>query len=329
MKRTDRLMAILIALQQRAETAQSLADKLEVSKRTIFRDMEALAEMGVPLYALPGPAGGFRLMDGYRLPPLQLDAEEVLAVLFALNAMTKMADTPFNQARWTAIDKIRSILPSQLLQEVEPVLNHMEIQVPERSYKTPLLDELLKLTAAGTWLRVYYRSERHERWLTLLPRKVYTAHGYWYCDAFSVRHREERSFRVDRFVRMETAEAPSEDGQDMEVRPTERGEAGHSKQPIPIRASLTYRGALLTERDRHMGHLVRQVEEDRWELEFACPAEEYEWAVRHFFSLGQDAEVHQPAMLRADLCSRAEGLVRRYKDADQDLSASPAASIQP
>ncbi|AGA59116.1 putative transcriptional regulator [Thermobacillus composti KWC4] len=92
MRRMDRLVAILIALQQRPETAQSLADKFEVSRRTILRDMQALAEMGVPIWAEPGPAGGFRLMEGYRLPPLQLDSQEALTLLFALRALTRLAE---------------------------------------------------------------------------------------------------------------------------------------------------------------------------------------------------------------------------------------------
>lgn len=57
MKRTDRLMAILIALQQKPETAQRLADKFEVTKRTILRDMQSLSEMGIPLYSMTGPSG--------------------------------------------------------------------------------------------------------------------------------------------------------------------------------------------------------------------------------------------------------------------------------
>src|SRR5690349_16870199 len=106
LKRTDRLMAILIALQQRPETAQSLADKFEVSKRTVLRDMQSLSEMGIPLYSITGPKGGFRLMEGFQLPPLQLDSQEALTVLFALRAVARIADAPFKQARWTVMDKI-------------------------------------------------------------------------------------------------------------------------------------------------------------------------------------------------------------------------------
>ncbi|RJG23573.1 YafY family protein [Paenibacillus thiaminolyticus] len=92
MKRSDRLAAIVMALQTGTETAQSLADKFEVSKRTILRDMQALSEMGVPFYALSGPVGGYRLMDGYKLPPLQFSSLEAMTVLCALQGMTQLVD---------------------------------------------------------------------------------------------------------------------------------------------------------------------------------------------------------------------------------------------
>ncbi len=70
MNRTDRLLAILIELQRRQTvTAQSLAEKFETSIRTIYRDMDALNESGVPIYSMPGH--GYSLMDGYFLPPIQ------------------------------------------------------------------------------------------------------------------------------------------------------------------------------------------------------------------------------------------------------------------
>ncbi|MEF2965548.1 HTH domain-containing protein [Paenibacillus sp. M1] len=156
MKRMDRMMAIVMALQQRAETAQSLADKLEVSKRTVLRDVQALAEMGVPLYAVSGPGGGYRLLDGYRLPPLQLTAEEALTLLLALEGMTKYSDGPFRQAGWTVADKIRSVLPEQMLGQIAPWLKHVGLEVPERPTKTPHLHALVQFAAEGAWLRVRY-----------------------------------------------------------------------------------------------------------------------------------------------------------------------------
>ncbi|TNJ54250.1 WYL domain-containing protein [Paenibacillus hemerocallicola] len=316
MKRTDRLMAILIALQQRPETAQSLADKFEVSRRTVLRDMQSLSEMGVPLYAMAGPKGGFRLMEGFQLPPLQLDSQEALTVLFALRAMTKLADTPFNQARWTVTDKLKAILPKQTLTQIEPVLEHMEVEIPYRTVKAPHLSALLAYTAESKWLHVLYRSERHHRWLKLLPQRLYSAHGFWYCEAYSVVHEEARTFRVDRFEEIEVlAEEEGElsGRQAAQQKHADKQHVGDQSPPIRIVAKLTYRGALLAEQDVHIGERVKQSGDDQWELDFMCPGSERDWAIRFFYMLGPDAEVLSPEPLRDEVYRLASQVAGRYR----------------
>lgn len=303
-------MAIVIALQHKPTTAQSLADKFEVSKRTILRDMQSLAEMGIPLYAVPGPAGGFRLMEGYRLPPLQLDAGEAWTVLFALRSLTQMADAPYQQARWTAMDKIVAALPAQMLAQVEPMLAHAEVEVPQRKVKTPHLSALLAHAAESRRIRALYRSERHRRWLELAPRRIYAAHGFWYCEAYSETHGEQRTFRIDRFDEIEVLTGKPSTGL---VRKREEQQAGRPAAPVRIVASLTYRGALIAEQDYHIGGAVKQVSEDAWELIFQCPAEEWDWAVRFFYMLGLDADVKDPLTLREELFAMAHRLCDRYR----------------
>jgi predicted DNA-binding transcriptional regulator YafY len=306
-------MAILIALQQKPETAQRLADKFEVNKRTILRDMQSLSEMGIPLYAMPGPSGGFRLMEGFQLPPLQLDSSEVLSVLFALRTLTQMADTPFKHARWTVMDKLMAILPEQTLKQIEPMLAYVEVEVPQRTVKTPHLSLLLEHTAESRWIHVRYRSENHHRWLQLLPRKIYAAHGYWYCEAYSVTHREGRTFRVDRFEQLEVLEKPDDAIEDM------RKSEEILRQSVPIAlstrivAKLTYRGALLAEQDVHIGDNVKQISDEMWELDFMCPESEWSWAGRFFFMLGLDAEVMEPERLRSELFDLTNQLGNRYR----------------
>mgnify|MGYP001381394325 CR=1 FL=1 len=306
MRRMDRLVAILLALQQRPETAQSLADKFEVSKRTILRDMQALAEMGVPIYAEPGASGGYRLMEGYRLPPLSLDSREALTVLFALRALERLADTPFREARWTAIDKIRAVLPKPMLESIEPLLDRVGMEVPKRKVRTPHLPELMEHAAASRWIRVDYRSASRRRRLELLPRRIYAAHGFWYCEAYSPFHGETRTFRVDRMEGIEPL-----DGRAPEEPPGGRA-APEPLPPVRIVARLTYRGALLAEQDEHIGGEVIQIADDEWEVAFDCPAEEWNWAVRFFYALGPDAEVREPERLRREIAEMARRVCERY-----------------
>lgn len=314
MKRMDRMMAILMALQQRSETAQSLADKFEVSKRTVLRDMQALSEMGVPLYAISGPGGGYRLMEGFHLPPLHLDCDEALTVLVALEGMAKYSDGPFHSARWTVIDKIRAVLPEQTLHQVGHLLQHVEMEVPKRHFKTPYLNALMSYVANSRWLKVMYRSQKYHRSLEILPRRVYAAHGFWYCEAYSLLHGEVRTFRIDRMESVEEIEYPSPDWEKKFLEENSAQNQSDTEDSVYIFARLSYLGAMLAEQDEHMGHLVRQVGDEDWEVEFHCPLSEWSWAISFFFNMGLDAEVIEPQLLREEISVRAQQVMDKYTE---------------
>ncbi|MNZ48658.1 HTH domain protein [compost metagenome] len=301
------MLAIVMALQQRAETAQSLADKMEVSKRTVLRDIQSLSEIGVPISALSGPGGGYRLMEGYQLPPLNLDTGEALVLLLALDAMAKYSDSPFQQARWTVTDKVKAVLPEGTLNQISSILQHVEMEVPERAYKTPLLDDIMEYTTKNKWMRALYRSQNYKRHVEIKPCRVYAAHGFWYCEAYSILHGEKRTFRVDRFVELKEMDDPNI--QDIEIIKA----SGGNDPSIRIVAKLTYRGALLAEQDTHIGHLVGQISDEEWVIDFECPFSEWNWAISFFFHLGLDAEVMEPDKLRQELKERATQLRSRYK----------------
>lgn len=311
MKRTDRLLAILIALQQKPQTAQGLAERFDVSKRTIFRDMQSLAEIGIPYYSLSGPRGGFHLMEGFSLPPLQLTTEESLTLLFALRALTKLTDTPFNQARWTVLDKISSLLPQKELSKLESILSSVEMEVPRRNYKTPNLAAIIECTAEEQWIKVFYRSKNHQRLLIIKPQRVYTAQGFWYCEAFSETHGEVRVFRIDRIDSLEQmASIPSKSLQ--REAETEKNKS-LKQERIRIRALLTYRGMLQAEQDPDIGEQVFARGEHEWEVDFECPLSEWHWAVNFFFALGLEAEVLEPSSLREEIKQLAQQLYQRYE----------------
>lgn len=314
MNRRDRLIGIALALLNRHETAQSLAAKFEVSTRTIKRDMQTLAELGVPVYAETGPAGGYRIMDGYKLPPLQLEPREALTLLFSLQAMQAYADTPFNRERWTVMDKIVGILPADTLAQVTPLLTRFGIDVPPRSYTAPLLERLMEHTAASHCVAAQYRSQNGRKPVVLQPKRIYAANGFWYCEAYSYTHGEERLFRVDRFETVERSDPPREAYAAASSRQAPMLALAEAAVSVPVRVRLTYRGMIQTEQDRHIGELIRQTGDDEWEVAFDCPQAEWEWAARFFFAMGPDAEVLEPEQLRGELRRLAEELRNRYAD---------------
>lgn len=112
MNRTDRLLAILITFQARPEQrAEDLARRFEVSVRTIYRDVQALGEGGVPIAALPGT--GYRLVDGYFLPPVAFTADEAAALLIGGGVVRDRVDPAFGRAAEAAIDKLSAVLPAE------------------------------------------------------------------------------------------------------------------------------------------------------------------------------------------------------------------------
>jgi predicted DNA-binding transcriptional regulator YafY len=119
--RADRLISLLLLLQTRGRmTAQALAAELEVSERTIYRDIDALSTSGVPVYGERGPEGGYALLDGYRTSLTGLTADEMRA-FFMLSMPAPLADLGIGPDIKTALLKLSAALPTDRRQEEERV----------------------------------------------------------------------------------------------------------------------------------------------------------------------------------------------------------------
>jgi predicted DNA-binding transcriptional regulator YafY len=115
MNRFDRILGILLYLRGgRMVSAGELATRFEVSPRTIYRDVDALAELGVPVYAERGREGGLRLMEGYFLPPIMFSTHEATSLLMGLLLMRRLRVTPFVPAIETAEQKLLAAMPESL-----------------------------------------------------------------------------------------------------------------------------------------------------------------------------------------------------------------------
>ena len=196
----DRLTAIILLLQGRKRTAGEIAQRFEMSRRTILRDIQALCEMGIPITAELGTSGGYSLPPDYSLPPLALTLHEALLLRLALSSVSQLSETPFKQARESLLDKVQTLLPRRKRGDLDQLTQTLSLDVPTRPYPAPFLDHLLESASEQQWVSVTYRSEKGISQQTLLPMCVRSEAGLWYCEAYSSERRSTRVYRVDRFL---------------------------------------------------------------------------------------------------------------------------------
>ena len=129
---SSRLLTLLSLLQARRDwPGGELADRLEVSGRTIRRDVERLRELGYPVESLTGPAGGYRLRAGTAMPPLLLDDDEAIAIAVGLRTAARASVTGIEETAVRALVKLEQVLPAHLRRRVR-ALQAATIDAPGR-----------------------------------------------------------------------------------------------------------------------------------------------------------------------------------------------------
>ena len=199
-----RLLTLLELLQSGGtRTVAELADRLGVDGRTVRRYVDQLSELDVPVEAVRGRYGGYRLARGYRLPPLMLSDDEALAVLLGLIAGRRAGlMTSADAATETAAAKIRRVLPDRLARRLETVLEALSFTEPPGEFAAPDSAVLLTIADAARHRRpisIRY-TDRHGRSSerTLHPYGIVTHSGRWYVTGTDPEIREDRTFRLDR-----------------------------------------------------------------------------------------------------------------------------------
>jgi predicted DNA-binding transcriptional regulator YafY len=209
---TSRLLSLLSLLQTRRDWPGTLlAERLEISHRTVRRDVDRLREMGYSIRATMGPDGGYRLDSGRELPPLLFDDDQVIAVTVALQAATTTG-AGIDEAALRALTTVRQVMPSRLQHRLDAV----KFSTVPRAHDGPataVAPEVLIALSAAVRAREVLRfnySSRHrntdrpepvpEQLRRVEPHNLVTSHGRWYLVAWDLDHGEWRLFRADRVV---------------------------------------------------------------------------------------------------------------------------------
>lgn len=214
MNRFDRITAILIQLQsKKVVKAQDLADRFDISLRTVYRDIRTLEEAGVPLY---GEAGvGYSIVDGYRLPPVMFTREEATAFITAEKLMEKFTDASLQSHFTSAMYKIKSVLRSSEKDLVESLEDNILILDKKRNNIPPanILDVLLKAISEKKAVKMVYKAFGNEQPNERLiePIGIFHENDNWYTIAWCHLRESYRQFRADRTIDVKLTDQPQQE----------------------------------------------------------------------------------------------------------------------
>ncbi|MFC5722033.1 helix-turn-helix transcriptional regulator [Streptomyces gamaensis] len=197
-----RLLKLLSLLQTpRDWPGSELAQRLGVTPRTVRRDVERLRDLGYPVQATKGAAGGYRLAAGAAMPPLVLDDEEAVAIAVGLRAGAGHAVEGVEEAAVRALAKLEQVLPARLRHRVS-VLQAATVPLPGGDSATVDPHTLTTMAAAATGherLRFAYRTGDGTRTQRLVePHRLVSTGRRWYLVAYDIDRDDWRTFRVDR-----------------------------------------------------------------------------------------------------------------------------------
>ncbi|HIZ35100.1 MAG TPA: WYL domain-containing protein [Candidatus Ruania gallistercoris] len=319
--RADRLVSLVLLLRQRGRlTAGELARELEVSVRTVLRDVEALSTAGVPIYADRGRYGGFSLLPGLRTELTGLNYDEALALLTASSGRSQKV-FGLSTALASAMRKVVDALPeghrvslSDAAQRflVEPETDLLSRRLVPEEAASAVMGQVRQAVLTGHRLRFQYAApEKEPAWHTVDPIGLVTVRDRTYLVAMKAR--EDRTYRVSRMLTAQSlpdrAERPAEVDLDRIWTQRTAQFLAEKRLRVLVRINPTRREELLS--------TVRAVrceepEADGW-VRLDVDFEDLRHAVWAFWQLETDAEVVAPDTLRVALHRRAAAIAERYR----------------
>ena len=319
--RADRLVSLVLLLRQHPRlSAPDLARELEVSTRTVLRDIEALSAAGVPVYAERGRHGGFALLPGFRTELTGLNHDEALALLVAgsrrgaqvfglglalASAMRKVVDALPENHRAVAAGAARRLL-------IDPEIDILSRRETPDEIPDDVVTEIRRAVFAGRRLRIRYATpDQPPEWRTVDPIGLVTVRGQGYL--LATRAGDDRTYRLSRIEAAEELAEPAQRPERVDLdrawqERSERFRAGGDLVAVELRLDPPRRKQLVA---TALAVLNEEVEPDgRLRMEVTFQDDRH--AIWALWQLAEGAEAVSPEWLRRALRERAETVAARY-----------------
>ena len=320
--RADRLLSLLMILQTEGrKTAQELAEELEVSERTIYRDIDALSFAGVPVYAVRGPGGGCDLLNSYRVSLTGLKEDEIQA-LFMLRLPAPLAQLGVSQKLKTALLKLTAALSSTPHRQEQWVSQRIHVDVvpwfqPEES--VPHLGTIHQAVCQDRRIQLTYQLhfEARATWLVDAYGLV-TKAGVWYL--VCSREGKIRVYQVAKILDAKISDDHFDRPEDFDLAACWNtwcieAEQGRPHYPVKVRVVPE----LLPHLQRFFGDSVRELvrkaesQDEEW-ITLTLPFETFFAARGRILGYGRAIEVLEPEALRLSIMDFASQITTLYSD---------------
>ncbi|MFD0207123.1 MULTISPECIES: helix-turn-helix transcriptional regulator [Saccharothrix] len=317
--RASRLLSLLLLLQSRGRmTAQELADELEVSVRTVYRDVEALGASGVPVYADRGPAGGYRLVDGYRTRLTGLTTEEADS-LFLAGMPGPAAELGLGAVVAAAQLKVLAALPPELRSRAARIRERFHLDAPgwfRGNEGTPHVAAIAEAVWQQRRLRIrYVRWAQVEVERTVEPLGLVLKAGTWYLVA---RTDDLRTYRVSRVVELTALDESFDRPEGFDLAEYWAGWSTRFEErmyPLRVTVRMTpngLRGAQVLLGLAAARELKDVEPRGEWTT-VQVPVESLDHAVVDLLRLGPEVEVLEPPELRTRVIARIAATAAVYE----------------
>lgn len=315
MNRIDRLHAILTHLQSKKRvTAQQLADRFDLSLRTVYRDIKALEESGVPV---SGEAGvGYSVMEGYRLPPVMFTQEEATALLLSAKLAEQLTDDSVRKQMEAAIYKVKAVLRANdkdFVDTLTPLINVYQRQLPDglsQQYITTILTAIGQKRIVQLVYRANYRDELTQR--NIEPIGVSYYGQAWHLIAWCHLRNGYRDFRLSRIQKMNVTDQTFENAEHPSMEQYIQQMMSRDKDLKEVVVRFNKETAKHVGEYRYYnGFVSEEVRDDGVYMKFLTGCLDY--FARWLLTYTDGVTVESPAALQENMCRLTQRLSEHYR----------------
>lgn len=313
MNRTDRLLGLLLELQRHKRVrAEDLAAHFETSKRTIYRDIQALCETGVPVISQPGI--GYSLVEGYFLPPLSFSVDEATMLLLGSKLASESFDAQYREAANSANRKIETVLAADQRDEVRHLQNSIALVAPDTFGRGTSIEFVAQLRRAIIERRTvqfdYHtrypqegRPARNTREAD--PYGLIHYSGAWYLMSFCHLRKANRNFRLDRMTNLQLLKTTFQRPANFEMKPSPS-----SRRDLEIQILFDREIAPWVKESR--SYYISEAKETPYGLLVKVRVHNEDEIIPWLLGWSYHARVIEPQSLRKRIADEAKKMVENY-----------------